>query len=92
MPNGPLSRGEHDLLRMPLLPRVGPQHADAAGSLSATKMSPLGATRMMRGPLKPEANRLTSKPVGTAGVRRPMQSRTLLRPIARDPVAAGPPA
>ncbi len=35
--------------------------------LSATKMSPLGAVRMIRGPARPDANRLTSKPFGTIG-------------------------
>jgi hypothetical protein len=35
--------------------------------LSATNTSPLGATRMMRGSARPEANRLTSKPFGTIG-------------------------
>src|SRR5215472_3479996 len=33
--------------------------------LSATKISPLGATRTKRGPSKPFANSLTTNPVGT---------------------------
>jgi len=35
--------------------------------LSATNMSPFGAVRMIRGPARPEANRLTAKPDGTSG-------------------------
>ena len=35
--------------------------------LSATNTSPFGAVRMRRGPDRPEANRLTSKPFGTIG-------------------------
>ena len=35
--------------------------------LSAANTSPLGATRRMRGPSRPDANRLTSKPFGTIG-------------------------
>src|SRR5271156_6881131 len=35
--------------------------------LSATKMSPLGATRTTRGLLRPSANKSTAKPGGTLG-------------------------
>ncbi len=55
-------------------PRVAPLRRRSArntrmrpASLSATNTSPFGAVRMMRGPDKPEANRLTSKPFGTIG-------------------------
>ena len=39
--------------------------------VSATKISPFGATRMMRGPLKPSANNSILKPGGTCGAAPP---------------------
>ena len=59
-------------------------------ALSATKTSPFGATRMTRGSLSPEANRLTAKP-SSALAERPRDAprpTTDWRPSASRPAPA----
>ncbi len=55
-------------------------------SISATKMSPLGATRSRRGPERPVANASTVNPGGTFGVA-PLGRGTMLPPSATLRVA-----
>ncbi len=51
--------------------------------VSATKMSPLGAVRSRRGPERPLANGLTSKPAGTLSWA-PAGARTTLTVLPAD--------
>jgi hypothetical protein len=44
--------------------------------LSTTNTSPLGATRIWRGPSSPAANRLTWNPGGTTGFSVPVRDAT----------------
>src|SRR5262252_116735 len=61
-------------------------------TLSATKISPLGAARIRRGPSSPSASRLTLKPPGTTGfwlavrpaMRRPFENEAPRSPGGRS--------
>jgi hypothetical protein len=66
----------------------GAQHANAPGRVSAMKTSPLGATRMARGPLSPDANSAMLNPGGTRGTA-PAGRATTRGPLPADGVAPG---
>ena len=56
--------------------------------VSATKMSPFGAVRMMRGPLRPSANNSILKPAGTCGAASAGRATTR-EAFAAEAVAPG---
>ena len=59
-----------------------------AAPLSATNTSPFGATRMSRGPVQPDANKLTAKPAGTVGLCASVR-RTFVTKFLADPPGLG---
>src|SRR5665213_812036 len=58
------------------------------GPVSATKTSPLGATRISRGPLKPSANNAILNPMGTCGTADACRV-TICEPLETEGVAPG---
>ena len=83
MPKGPLSPDAKSAvlegLAAPAAARNTPTRPEW---VSATKMSPLGATRTRRGPLSPVAKALTAKPAGTASTARTMYAKFKYKELA----------